>query len=216
MFSNIAIYQINLDRRVDRWNECIKNHAEMGFVDNDIQRISAVADAEYGILGCTKSHVKVLCKLLTEDSGEYCIVLEDDFDFKVNKSVLAERLAAVRASGVDWNVILLAGTNVRSFAGAVPHLSQVFEAFTTSGYIIKRSYLPALINCFINAAMNLERVRHFAPRPFFVSRFALDVAWQSLQRTDRWYIFTPSIGSQRPSFSDIENKHVDYHDLAHK
>jgi hypothetical protein len=42
------------------------------------------------------------------------------------------------------------------------------------------------------------------------ARFAIDQAWKALQRRDRWYIFSPAFGRQRPSFSDIEQRDVDY------
>jgi hypothetical protein len=40
--------------------------------------------------------------------------------------------------------------------------------------------------------------------------YALDMYWQRIQARDNWYLVAPSLVVQRPSYSDIEKKHVDY------
>jgi hypothetical protein len=37
-----------------------------------------------------------------------------------------------------------------------------------------------------------------------------DRYWNRLQKRDNWYIVMPQMCMQRPSFSDIERRHVDY------
>mgnify|MGYP001811514618 CR=1 FL=1 len=116
----------------------------MGFQDGDIRRVSACIDAQFGLIGCTKSHIKAMTEFFITENAEYCLVLEDDFDF-------------------------------------------------------------------LNSARKLEIYReHTAARGAFTYWYGLDMMWKHLQREDKWYIFNPVLGVQRPSFSDIEGKHTDY------
>lgn len=210
MLDQISIYQINLDHRADRWSECQENHQRAGFLPGRVHRISACAVPEFGNLGCARSHIKALTSFFVDDSQDICMILEDDFDFVISAADLEARLKFVSDANIVWNAILLSSTGGNIFPTAVPGLSRVFESLSASGYIVRRSYLPKLLHCFIDAAANLHRFGGFSPRATYVSRFAIDVAWQALQRLDDWYILSPVVGHQRPSYSDIEGVHVDY------
>jgi len=108
----VRAYQINLGARADRWQECLLNHHEKGFPNGFIQRFEACEDRDFGGLGCAKSHVKLLTEFLTQDETPLCIVLEDDFDFRISFTEFADKLQAVAKLGIPWDVLLLAGTKV--------------------------------------------------------------------------------------------------------
>ena len=42
------------------------------------------------------------------------------------------------------------------------------------------------------------------------NNYYVDQSWKVLQPNDNWYSFTPSVAHQRTSYSDIENKIIDY------
>jgi glycosyl transferase, family 25 len=210
MLEDVAIYQINLDHRTDRWQECLNNHAAMGFAEGSVQRLPACLEKDYPALGCTKSHLKCLTRFLTEDSRPYCMVIEDDFDFALGRAALAGKLGALVRSGVAWDVMLLSASAVNGFGSDVPGFARVFESLTTAGYIVKRVYVPELMGAFLTSLAALEKFRGHTPREMITSRFACDVTWQRLQRTGNWFIPIPSAGGQRPSYSDIEKRDVDY------
>ncbi len=42
------------------------------------------------------------------------------------------------------------------------------------------------------------------------SKYTNDQYWKLLQPTHKWYYFNQRIGIQRPGFSNIENKYVEY------
>ena len=44
-------------------------------------------------------------------------------------------------------------------------------------------------------------------------KFACDVLWQKIQNNNKWYAFSPKLGKQIVSYSDIEKKVVDYKNL---
>jgi glycosyl transferase, family 25 len=210
LLNGMAIRQINLDARTDRWEECVRNHDAMGFSPHDVTRLSACRDTQFGALGCAKSHMRALCDAYTLDTAEHSMVIEDDFDFSVRKDVLERKLRSIRDSGLKWDVLLLCGTQVLNYGQFPEDLKKVFEAQTTSGYIIKRKYIPTLLACFMDAVEKLENFRNFQPRDMISDRFAIDMAWKTLQRVDGWYIFSPRLGIQRASYSDVEGKVVDY------
>jgi hypothetical protein len=43
-----------------------------------------------------------------------------------------------------------------------------------------------------------------------VPNYANDTYWKRLQPNSQWFIFRPKMGLQAPSFSDIEQKDVNY------
>lgn len=214
MLENLAIYQVNLDKRTDRWSECLRNHADKGFDKYGVQRISAALEPGYAHLGCTKSHLKAYTKFLTEDTREYCMVLEDDFDFRLSAEELDQKCEALNATGLHWDTVVLTASKINGFNTEIPGLNRVFESLTSAGYITRRAYVPKLIDIFVKSLVNLEKFRAFTPRELITSRFASDVMWQNLQRSDDWYIFIPAVGHQRPSYSDAEERFVDYSSIS--
>ncbi len=210
MIDQMAIYQINLDHRADRWAECLHNHAEIGLSPGIVQRVSAVKCENFGALGCAKSHLKAVTSFLTEDVREYCLILEDDFDLAVDFGYFIERMEEVNKSGLVWDVILLSSTKAIAFDSHIQGLQKVFKSLAAQAYLVRRTYAHNLIRCFLNAVTNLEEHKDCGSRELFISRFAIDVSWHELQRTDNWYVFSPGLGRQRPSYSDIEGRFVDY------
>jgi hypothetical protein len=81
---------------------------------------------------------------------------------------------------------------------------------------MQRSYVHEVMHSFAYSVSKLELFRSYTPRDPWTLRFAIDQAWKNLQRVDRWFMVAPSMGHQRPSYSDIENKVVDYSDMAWK
>ena len=206
----LRIYCINLDRRADRWAECQANYQSQGLSPAAVQRVSAVEDADFGALGCAKSHVFTLSRFLTQESVPYCLIVEDDFDLVRPFSELVDCFNRLASERVDWDALLLMGTSVIASPRQEPGIARVIEAQSAAGYLVSRRYAPALLACFAESIPLLETLRGIQPRHFAVSRLATDQAWKRLQRRDRWYIFTPTIGRQRPSFSDIEQRDVNY------
>ena len=68
-------------------------------------------------------------------------------------------------------------------------------SLTTTAYLINNSYYSKLLQNFKNG---LE------------IKMPLDSYWNKLISIDNWYIVTPNLSIQGPSFSDIQNKFVNY------
>lgn len=206
----LKIYAINLDKRSDRWADLQASSLAQGLNPAAIQRLPAVADPEFGALGCAKSHVAALSNFLTHDTAPYCLVLEDDFELVRPWGEFVAAFNALAEERVDWDALLLMGTAVLAPPPRAPGVARLLEAQSAAAYLVSRRYAPAVLACFADCIPQMEALRGLQPRAAVTARFAIDQAWKTLQRRDRWYIFSPAFGRQRPSFSDIEQRDVNY------
>jgi hypothetical protein len=206
------IYYINLDERTDRnaefllEMEILKEQAGEGMPE--LERIPAIRH-DVGAIGCGQSHCVALQKFL--DSGEpTAIVMEDDFTFSPRMvAMLAEYLRAGKPPG-GADVFLLAA-NLRDSVPLNREFIRVHRSFTTSGYWLTRQAAEALLHTW-ECATTLHAMSLIQPDP----KYCIDVAWWTLMHPDspfRFLALTPLIGQigyQRPGYSDIERRHVQY------
>ena len=75
---------------------------------------------------------------------------------------------------------------------------------TTTGYLVKSHYYDKLIKNFEEGVDNL--IKNLS----LMNKYAIDQYWVSLQLVDKWYLLTPLTVSQKPDYSDIEKKHINY------
>lgn len=190
------IYYINLLHRKDRQELLLKDLKDIDYEDNRIHRVDAVK-TKFGVIGCLSSHIQALKKGLNEQYNcDYIIILEDDFCIK-NKDVSKKYLNKIFTEKDDWNVILLSmsGTfwrNEKLF------LQKVNSSQTTSGYIIKKTYIPILLKLWEPLYYKTKDLNNAPPHGL-----CLDIYWKQLQH-DKWFTTVPILGYQRESYSDIE------------
>ena len=196
------LYFINLEHRKDRLKHILKQLSNVAYPPDKIHRIDAIKKKD-GALGCGLSHIKALREGLKSNS-KYIIILEDDFMFTHPKTVSLDTLHKALNSNEDWNVILLAcngKTDKNQQHSKV--LNGVIDCQTTSGYVIKKKYVPILLR-------EWEKCVNERQKPNFDKRAtSIDIWWKKLQN-DKWYITNPKLGKQTPSFSDIEGVNVSY------
>jgi GR25 family glycosyltransferase involved in LPS biosynthesis len=210
--NKFSAFVINLDDRSDRWQEFLKNKEEMGYGEIHFERISAVKDENFGGLGCAKSHIAALVQYYSRSNAKYCMILEDDFRFKENINYFTSFFNDVLKLDREFKVVLLAGTNVIKFGNS--SIAEIFESQTTAGYIVSREYVHELINNYLRAVRLMERHRGNRSRNIIYSRFSIDQTWKCLQHEGQWYSSVPMIGHQISSYSNIENKIVDYSGIS--
>lgn len=217
-FKNSSCYLISLEHRDDRRQKFIENTNQKGFELDTFEWINAVQDSDFGGLGCAKSHLSALAKFLTSTENAYCCIFEDDFNFRESKDFSERLINQVISDFHGCNVFLLGGT----FVTPIPTnstienhtINQVFEANSASGYLVKRKYVPKIMEVFMESILGMEAYRAASPRKVIYDRFAIDQTWKRLQRTDEWYSSTPMLGEQIASYSDIEKTDVDYSDYS--
>ena len=185
------IMYINLDYRTDR-----KNEIENEFFKFDIknyERFPAIKNIR-GALGCTKSHLAII-KNAREKGYKNILILEDDFEFIVDKKLFYDQIN--KLFQINFDVCLLAYNTPNLYDSEFPFLYKIKDAQTTSGYIVNSHYYDTLIKQWEYAVEMFEKTGN----EFL---YTCDQSWKILQGKNNWYCFKIRIGKQRKSYSDIQ------------
>jgi len=184
---------INLARRADRQ---VRLAGELAKADLKCQRLDAVDMHEENITAfeaSRRSHLKALAEIAASDAP-HGLVLEDDVVWHQPISVVNDILSRVNLS-ISKHPVILLSCNGRGTATDEPWMLAVQDCQTASAYIIRKDYIPTLVKL-----METETTE----------TFPLDQAWKRLQVKDNWGLTQPKLMVQGASFSDIENRTVDY------
>ena len=147
------------------------------------------------------SHLEVL-KLAKKKDWDYITVFEDDVEF-LNPNETLKKINNIFNSNIKWNVIILGGNNSLPYKKINDDCIQVFNCQTTTAYIVKKEYYDKLIDHWTEGLNNLIRTND-SPK------YALDITWKQLQNIDTFLLVIPINVVQRESYSDIENRNVNY------
>ena len=194
---------INLESRKDRLKNVQEELTKIGVVGerfNDIQ-------TKNGAVGCSMSHIKCL-EMAKERGYEQVFICEDDISF-TNPSLFLENIQKFyeNEDEILWDVLITGGNVCPPHIVVTDYCSRVLNCQTTLGYIVKKEYYDTLLLNFKQGLTNLIR------NPANHREFAIDIYWKKLQMQDYWYIITPLTVSQRPDYSDVEKRNVDYNRL---
>jgi GR25 family glycosyltransferase involved in LPS biosynthesis len=195
-------FYINLDHRTDRLENI---HQQLLNLKIDGERIPAIR-TKVGSIGCTLSHIKCL-ELARERGYEQIFICEDDIMFLEPDVLKDSSQKIVNNKELEWDVLLIGGNNLPPYEKVGDYCIRVSNCQTTTGYIVKRHYYDTLIRNFRDSAHKLLK------EPMNGREFALDIYWKRLQKEGRWYMITPLTVVQCDSYSDIENRNVDYRHL---
>ncbi len=165
-----------------------------------------------GARGCSLSHGKVIADFLFAEEKPFLLVLEDDFSICAPANFSSSLEAAIAQSGF-WDVFMLAHTYAVPIARTpIEDTFRVINAQTTSAYLVRRLYASKLMEVFFRSAEMLNRVKNIPSpaREMADTRYRCDILWKQLQDNDRFCAKIPALTIQRPCYSDVENKQVDY------
>ena len=210
------VYYINLKKRRDRRENILKQF--VWYPKNKLIRVDAIEHID-GATGCGLSHIKALEEALNDNSDlDYTMIVEDDINFVYNKEKTKNILINMIKTNLYWNVITLACyCSPMKYSKCEikinnKYLNKVKECNTTTGYIIRKSYIPYLISIFKNAMKYRIEKNIFnedlAREKSFIST-CIDQVWKNLQY-NHWYTPSIKIATQLIGFSDIERKDVNY------
>ena len=198
------ILYINLTSRPDRKEQTIQEFQKLN-PPNGIERIPAIA-YHRGDMGCAMSHIQCL-EIAKERDYPFVFICEDDIQF-LQPQLLLENLQKFwdNPPPEGWDVLLIGGNNFKPYERFADYAIHVHFCATTTGYIVARHYYDTLLENF------KEGVRLLPDATEREYLYIIDVYWRRLQKPidSRWYMLTPVTVTQRPSYSDIEKKHVDY------
>ena len=200
------VYYINLDRRTER-NQQIKNELNKTNIEpSKINRISANDVPKCGALGCTLSHIDALTRFLnTDETIQTCALFEDDFGFVQPQPQINSMVDTFLVDFKDkWDVLLLSLNFIYGEKTDHPYAVRVYKSFTTAGYVITKQFAPQLLKNFKESAALLQKEGKYVPT------LCLDNYMNRLQQATRWFTLSPRVGLQLASYSDIENRYVNY------
>ena len=192
---------INLDRRFDRWSECVAEFDKNKLVG--IERFKAVdgkslVELPKGFLTTSRlalvlTNMLILDKAIEEDYSSI-LILEDDVEFTNQVTNMKSFFDSLPE---DWDMLYFGG-NHNTHVGSEPptiindKVCKLHNTFSTHCVAINKKAFKEI----------LERLKKCDN--------ALDVIYAELQKKLNVYSFYPMISTQRVSFSDIENKMTDY------
>jgi glycosyl transferase family 25 len=208
--SMIKGYYINLDERKDRAHHFEILKAQYVFFKN-VERIQAIRN-DNGAIGCGFSHIKALNKCL-ESNDEYMMIFEDDFCILDDKHYdeFVKHFENIR-NEKEWDIIVLtprgdAKHNYGDINARLKmnsnHFHEIVNNQTATGYIIKRTFIPILINSFKKSVEGL--LEKLNP-----DIYAIDQYWKPLQNKHHFYYFKKVFAGQLIGYSSIEKRLVNY------
>jgi GR25 family glycosyltransferase involved in LPS biosynthesis len=204
------VYIINLDHRTDRWEHINNELAKTNIDISKIHRISAIYEPSIGQLGCSKSHIKTIEEFLnTTDDINNALILEDDFMFDVDQNTVNSAFDAFFSVIPHYDIAMLAG-NIKSDEILEKHsfITKVIKTHTTSGYLVNKCFAPVLLNNYLEGAELLEKHRD-QDKSIWI-QYAIDDYMNKIVPNYKWYCFSPKLGKQLPSYSDIEQSYCNY------
>jgi len=186
------IIYINLDEATDR-REHIENQLS-NVPKEKVLRFNAIKE-DWGAIGCTKSHIACL-QLAIENGWKNVLIIEDDAIFH-NKDIGEPLLKSVIKNSYD--VILLGG----SFVQYDPVTYRLSTAQTTTAYLVSSHYYSRLLANFEEGLSLLLSTGDY-------TQFTIDQFWKPLMLVDQWFVIYPCLIIQKPGYSYIEKRDVDY------
>jgi hypothetical protein len=201
-----CLYLINLDERPDRYLETLRELKRMRAPFSRIRRFAAYRDHSSddpvlnGYIGCTRSHLEVVNEIVAKQY-RHALVLEDDFCFVEDLAENRRSLERFFARGYDYDVCLLAASNVPQWA---PHDELLVrnhqDCTTTSAYLLSSAGARRVQQVWQESFDLLLATRD--------TRHIADQSWARLQKEERFFTFQRKLGFQRPGLSCITQKMV--------
>lgn len=195
-------FYINLDSRNDRMISCERELKKIGL--DRPNRFSAIKN-KVGIVGCGCSHLKCIETAKAENLPYICIFEDDIIIPKPNQ--VKNTVNRILESGVEWDVLCLAGNPFKPHKEEKDDFVVVNRMFCGTAYIVKQSFYDALIDNIRKGLMILMKTGN--------RDYSWDCYWIKLQmdRRYRFLLINPLSIYQKPDYSDIEEKDVDYKEL---
>ena len=175
---------ISLQTRPDRTRQFLIEASKFKF--RPIRIFATTHDKPF--MGCTKSHIRALEKSLIY-KWEWIFIFEDDFQFKLDPWPTINEFKQTRGN------VLMLQVNPLKLGKSKGSFKTVLRGLSTAGYMVRYSYIPKLLKNFRSSLMN---------------EIPLDVGMLKLQNDKTWFTVQPPIGIQRPGYSDIEKRFVNY------
>jgi len=188
------IYCINLDRRTDRWEQVQKEFESVGIL-NRVHRFSAIESPD-GRLGLIKSFLAIF-KIAKNEKMKNILIFEDDVKF-INNPLEHLQKSISQISDIKWSMFYLGANTHEKLIRVKPNVCLLRNAFSAHAVAYSENLYDKIIHRFenTNSVKSMSDIN--------------DVYFSSLQNDNIALVVNPIIATQRPSYSDLEKKVVDY------
>ena len=197
-------YYINLKHRKDR-DENIKQLKNKYDFFKNIERFDAIYDTRYGV-GCCSSHIECLKKCLNLND-EYYLILEDDL--QITDEVVFEQFVInfeKIKNNNNWDVITLTPRGITKQKYFIDNFHRIINNQTATAYIIKHEFIKRLLPILQNGLIGLQNAKtRKESHPC-----CYDQCWKPIQQKTNWLYFHKIFATQKPGYSDIEKRNVNY------
>lgn len=190
------IYCINLDRRTDRWKE---TRVEFKKHNMKVERFSAVdgqnLDHPDPLLkaeaGCLLSHLEII-KSARKQNLRSVLIFEDDIIFHSNFNALF--FMFIRMVPADWDMLYFCGNyeEEKPLKMVNRFIGRLNTTLITNAYCVRKSIYDLIIGTLTEKSKPIDR--HYC----------------DIQKVAKCYGFVPHLISPRKSYSDIQQRVVDY------
>lgn len=210
------IYCINLDTRVDKWDECKKEFKKLGI---NVERFSAIngnpifkdgMNLTAGAYGLMLTHQEIMIEVAL-NNYKNVLILEDDVTFIDN--FYNYFFDKIKSLPEDWDLLYLGGNNhfhqgeFKLVTGDPNMMVHKYNYRKLNHELCKTTWTQTTHAVSINNKAYgdvLDHIRKFNNKP-------IDDIFRIMQQSGyNAFTFLPSLALQRPSISDIENRFVDY------
>ena len=198
VLDKLDIYYINLDHRQDRKIEVTDEFNKLGI--ENYNRFNAIKNTN-GALGCALSH-KTTLETWSADDSRLLMVCEDDIKFNGSLEELKKLVSEFKH---DKNLdILCLSFNHLNEAQYNDYFYLTSDTQTTACYVVKPHMKEILLKSF---KLSVKLLEAGIDNQYIV---AIDQVWKVLQKKYNFIIPITRFAFQRESFSDIENRTVNY------
>lgn len=198
LINNLDIYYINLEHRADRREEVEIEFNQLGL--HNYKRFNAVRNIN-GALGCALSHRAVL-ETWASKTENLLMVCEDDISFLGDLKSLKDLLIQFKEDDrLDVMCLAYNHFNQVKYNGI---FFQTSDCQTVSCYVLKPYMRDIMID---NFSLSIKLLEAGVYNQYKVT---IDQVWKVLQKDYNFVIPKKRFAIQRESFSDIEQKVVDY------
>jgi hypothetical protein len=183
-----AIFCINLDSRLDRWNQCLVEFDKAG-IRGKVIRVPGVVVKNNPCHGNHMAHAKCL-EIAENNKLQNCLILEDDVEFF--DDTFTTLGYCIKDIPENWDIFYL-GANVWAPALQIsPHIAKLTAAFATHAYAVKYTMYDILIDINTNKSIAHNDVEYS----------------QRIIPNFNCYVSYPLICGQRNSYSDIMGREM--------
>lgn len=184
---------ITLPHRMDRHAQAQAEFERAGIPALFVQGMYA----DDGRIGLMKALVNVF---IAHDGN--IMVFEDDVQFTVNvKNVLGQALSELPD---EWDMLYLGANLCKPTAPYSPHLVRIRGALAAHAVLYNRRMVPEYL-----AHLNRVVAQGYVADQSDIS----DVFLTTIQERGMTYLTVPTLATQRPGWSDIEKREVNYTDI---